>query len=270
MSELRLSEIWIYPIKSLGGIRVEHSRVLEKGLEYDRRWMLVDENGMFMTQRTSPALALFKLSIENGELRIVHSLQSITHSTPLQPASLETESDVVIWNDTVRGVEVNKETSTWFSYSLGVKCKLMYFPEKNHRPVDPEYAIQHEQVSLADAYPFLIIGQSTLDHLNTKLEVKLPMNRFRPNFVFTGGTPHMEDSWRNFTIGKNRFVGVKPCARCVFPNINQETAEKGVEPLRTLTTYRKKENKVLFGQNLLAVDHQEVKQGDVIMVSQPA
>lgn len=270
MNELQLSEIWIYPIKSLGGIRVEQAKVLQKGLEYDRRWMLVDENGMFMTQRTSPALALFKLNIEGNELRIFHSTMSTVHCTPLLPISAESESDVIIWNDTVRGVEVNKETSAWFSDSLGLKCKLIYFPEKNQRPVDPDFSIQNEQVSLADAYPFLIIGQSTLDHLNTKLEVKLPMNRFRPNFVFTGGVPHVEDSWRNFTIGKNRFVGIKPCARCVLPNVNQETAEKGVEPLRTLTTYRKKENKVLFGQNLLAVDHLEVRQGDMIMVNPPA
>lgn len=270
MNELRLSEIWIYPIKSLGGIRVEQAKVLQKGLEYDRRWMLVDENGMFMTQRTSPALALFKLNIEDNALRITHSQLPIIHNTPLQPTSSEPESNVIIWNDTVRGIEVDPATSAWFSDTLGMKCKLIYFPEKNQRPVDPNYSIQHEQVSLADAYPFLIIGQGTLDHLNTKLDVKLPMNRFRPNFVFTGGTPHVEDSWRNFTIGKNRFVGVKPCARCILPNVNQETAEKGDEPLRTLATYRKQENKILFGQNLLAVDHLEVRQGDVIMVNPPA
>lgn len=266
MSELRLSEIWVYPIKSLGGIRVTQAYVKEKGLEYDRRWMLVDENGMFMTQRVLPTMALLKLKLENGELRIVDSSKSTTHSISLNPSLSNSEEEVIIWNDTVKAVEVNKETSAWFSEVLEKKCRLVYFPEQNSRAVDKNFSVNHEHVSLADGYPFLIIGQSSLDHLNSKLEVPIPMNRFRPNFVFTGREPHEEDTWRNFTIGINRFVGVKPCARCAIPTINQDTAEKGIEPSRTLALYRKKDNKILFGQNLVSVDHQSVKEGDLITI----
>jgi uncharacterized protein len=112
-----------------------------------------------------------------------------------------------------------------------------------------------------------MIGQASLDYLNSKLEVALPMNRFRPNFVFTGAEqPHEEDYWRNFTIGNNRFVGVKPCSRCILTTIHQDTAIQGDEPLRTLATYRKRENKILFGQNLVSVDHQTVKEGDLITI----
>lgn len=266
MSELRLSEIWIYPIKSLGGIRLNHSRVLEKGLEYDRRWMLVDEHGVFLSQRNTPALALLKLSFEYHELKIVDSRQSAAHSILLHPQMPGGGEKVVIWDDTVTAYEVNQKSSLWFSQSLGLNCRLVYFPEENSRPVDPKYKVHDEHVSLADGYPFLIIGQSSLDYLNSKLAESLPMNRFRPNFVVTGGEPHEEDTWRNFTIGPNRFVGVKPCARCAIPTINQDTAEKGIEPTRTLATYRKSDNKILFGQNLLAIDHQHVTEGDLITI----
>jgi len=263
MSELRLSEVWIYPIKSLGGIRLQQANIMEKGIELDRRWMIVDENGAFMTQRTLPALALFKLRMENGELKIVHSPQS---TVPLHPNIVERNESVTIWNDSVIGFEVNKDTSAWFSEILGVNCRLVHFPEDNKRPVDRNFSVHDEHVSLADAYPFLIIGQRSLDLLNSKLTEPLPMNRFRPNFVFTGGEPNEEDTWKNFTIGNNRFVGVKPCSRCVLTTVNQDTAEKGVEPLRTLATYRKKENKILFGQNLVSIDHQQVNEGDVITI----
>ena len=154
----------------------------------------------------------------------------------------------------------------WFSKYLGFSCQLVSFPEANDRPVDPLYSINEEHVSLADAYPFLIIGQRSLDLLNDKLEQPVPMNRFRPNFVFTGRDAHEEDQWREFTIGSNRFAGVKLCARCVLTTVNQDTAEKGIEPLYTLSTYRKVANKVLFGQNLVALDHGIVKVGDRISV----
>ena len=266
MSELRLSEIWVYPIKSLGGIRVTRAYVKEKGLEYDRRWMLVDETGTFMTQRELPSMALLKLKMENGEIRVVHSSKAKTLNISLTPSLSNKEEEVIIWNDTVNAVEVSKEVSAWFSEVLEKKCRLVYFPEQNSRAVDKNFSVNRENVSLADGYPFLIIGQSSLDHLNSKLEVSIPMNRFRPNFVFTGGEPHEEDIWRNFTIGINHFVGVKPCARCAVPTINQDTAEKGIEPSRTLALYRKKDNKILFGQNLVSVGHQSVKEGDLITI----
>ncbi len=262
MSDLKLSEIWVYPIKSLGGISLEEASVLEKGLRHDRRWMLVDETGTFMTQRVYAQLALFKLSFENGGMKITYG-DHINYLSLGNPSPLELMK-VTIWDDSVLACEVSASHSEWFSSLLKIKCTLVFFPEGNSRPVDPRYTVNNEHVSLADAYPFLIIGQRSLDNLNEKLEVALPMNRFRPNFVFTGGEPHDEDTWKNFTIGSNRFVGVKPCARCAVPTIDQDTAVKGIEPSKTLATYRKKESKILFGQNLIALDHGHVYVGDKI------
>lgn len=262
MPELKLTQIWVYPIKSLGGIRLSSAKVMEKGLQYDRRWMLVDSDGKFMTQRVYPAMALFKVTLEASQLVIQHNGETLALS--LNHTYKAGSQEVQIWHDLVSAIEVSPEHSQWFTERLGIKCRLVYFPEENARPVDPVYKVNGEHVSLADAYPFLIIGQSSLDDLNMRLEHPVPINRFRPNFVFSGGEPYEEDTWRNFTIGSNRFVGVKPCARCVLTTVNHETGEKGDEPLRTLTSYRKQNNEIYFGQNLVAIDLTEIHVGNTI------
>ena len=264
MAELKLTQIWIYPIKSLGGISLLTALVMEKGLQHDRRLMLVDETGTAMTQRVFPKMALFKLSIDKDLLTITHFAHSI--KLDLKNPPLSNSVAVKIWDDTVSAFEVDRSYSQWFTELLAVPCRLVYFPEENRRPVNPRYHVNSEQVSLADAYPFLIIGQSSLDDLNSRLETVVPINRFRPNFVFTGGSAFEEDTWRNFSIGSNRFVGVKMCDRCVLTTVNQDTAERGAEPLKTLSSYRKRDNKVYFGQNLVAVDHKSVSVGDSITV----
>lgn len=266
MQALRLTEIWIYPIKSLGGIRLKQANVFEKGLQFDRRWMLVDETGKFLTQRVHPTMALLKVSIVGDALIITHVQTQQSHSIPLQVQQVQQSQPVTIWDDTVLAYEVNLESSQWFTEQLGINCKLVYFPEENDRAVDRRYSTT-EHVSLADGYPFLIIGQASLDDLNSRLEKKVPMNRFRPNFVFTGGTAFEEDHWKEFSIGRNRFVGVKPCSRCVLITVDQDTAQKSEEPLRTLSTYRKRDNKIYFGQNLLAIDHSVVREGDLITLN---
>lgn len=263
MADLKLSEIWIYPIKSLQGISLSSSRILKKGLEFDRRYMLVDETGTAMTQRVHPQMALFKVTLDADKLRI--SYRDATREIPLKYHDGPMVT-VQIWDDTVTAIEADAAYSGWFSEQLGKPCKLVFFPEENPRPVNPKYAVNNENVSLADAYPFLLIGQSSLDDLNRKLSEPVPMNRFRPNFVITGGKPFEEDQWREVTIGNNRFVGVKGCDRCVMTTVDQTTAQKGAEPLKTLSTYRKFDNKIYFGQNLVALDHDTVRVGDAILL----
>ncbi len=264
MQPHRLSEIWIYPIKSLGGIRLRSSRVLGKGLAFDRRWMLMDETNTFMSQRMNAEMALFKLQPTDSGFAISFRENSIELS--YQKGYLSEKINARVWDDEVIVHEVSLEHSQWFSERLGISCKLVCFPEEHERPVDPRYAGNQEHVSLADGYPLLIIGQASLDDLNSRLEQPVLMNRFRPNLVFTGGTAFEEDGWNFFTIGKNRFQGVKPCARCVLITVNQENGEKGKEPLATLSTYRKRENKIYFGQNVLTIDQYEIHEGDAIII----
>jgi len=170
-----------------------------------------------------------------------------------------------IWEDSVDVEIAGQEVSNWFSKKLGMECRLVSFPEKNPRPVDAAYSIRNEHVSLADGYPLLIIGQSSLDDLNRRMKTPLPMNRFRPNIVFTGGEPFEEDEWKNFKAGDCRFAAVKPCARCALTTVNQDTAEKGIEPLATLASYRRKDNNVYFGQNVLTLQPGKIAVGDEII-----
>lgn len=261
---MKLTEIWIYPVKSLGGVRLKKAGVLPKGLQYDRRYMLVDENNRFITQRVFPQLALFKLSLGENVFTVTHGNDVI--DLPVSTESGNEFTSVTIWNDVVQGVELGEKFNQWFSDRAELKCKLVFFPEENERLVDKDFAQNNEQVGFADGYPFLIIGQSSLDELNSKLEVPVPMNRFRPNFVFEGGKPFAEDNWRDIKIGANGFTGLKLCARCVLTTVNQETGEMGMEPLATLSRFRKVGSKVNFGQNLVARNHLKVSEGDVIEI----
>ncbi|MCU0383625.1 MAG: MOSC domain-containing protein [Cyclobacteriaceae bacterium] len=261
---LQLAEILIYPIKSLGGISLQQSKVLPKGLDYDRRWMLMDETNKFMTQRTLPEMTLFTTKIEDETLKVTFRKNNSSIQFPIQEQYAGNTYSAVIWDDVVEVQEVNQTVSEWFADSLKKNCRLVFLPETAPRPVDVRYAKQQEQVSLADGYPFLIIGKASLDDLNKKLKEPILMNRFRPNFVFTGGLPCEEDNWKKFIIGNTTFEGVKPCSRCVLINVDQFTAESGKEPLKTLAGYRTLNNKVYFGQNLLLVSGNEVKVGDKI------
>jgi uncharacterized protein len=246
----------------LGGISLLSARVKPKGFEWDRRWMLVDENNQFLTQRVHSAMALFRLSLQFDGIVVNH--QGDTLAIPFAPPS-GNFFDAVIWDDTVQVSEVNPAYSEWFSKRLNIPCKLVSFPENNPRPVDAKYKLGDDHVGLADAYPYLIIGQSSLNDLNSRLAEPLPMNRFRPNLVFTGGEAFEEDSWKKFRVAGNWFAAVKPCARCVLTTVNQDTGEKGMEPLVTLAKYRRAESKVLFGQNVIAIDYKHVSVGDEIV-----
>jgi len=162
---------------------------------------------------------------------------------------------VSIWDsEHVLAVRVSDEADRWFSDALGKPCHLVYMPEATHRTVDPAYARPTDAVSFADGYPYLLIGQASLDDLNQRLPDPIGMERFRPNIVVEGSLPYEEDSWQQFSVGELDFSGVKPCARCVLTTIDPATGERGPEPLRTLTTYRQYKHKILFGQNVLLTD----------------
>ena len=243
---------------------MKNATVLDKGLQYDRRYMLIDENNRFITQRVVHEMALFRLSLSDKGFNVSFKGSSIV--LPLLPDNQTMSKKVTIWEDAVLATEMGEEHSQWFATHLGIKCSLVFFPEESRRDVDKEFASHDEQVSLADGYPFLIIGERSLEDLNSRLKIPVPMNRFRPNFVFEGGVPYEEDTWKDFTIGSNQFKGVKPCARCTLTTVNQETGLAGKEPLATLSSYRKNGSKVNFGQNLLAVDHKQVSEGDIISI----
>jgi len=262
---LALSEIYIYPVKSLGGISVDSVIVEERGLKYDRRYLLIDENNVFMTQRDFPQLALLKLSFRENGFNVLNTQNNSYTFIPFESDSKENIS-VTIWDDVCSAVRVSKELDDWFSTAINKKCSLVYMPDDEKRIVEKKYINDEHIVGFADAYPFLIIGQSSLDDLNTRLDKPIPMNRFRTNFVFTGGKPYEEDNWKDFKIGELSFKAVKPCARCVITTTNQDTAERSNEPLKTLSEYRKINNKVMFGMNLVCRQTGSITVGNKIEI----
>ncbi|MEX2603837.1 MAG: MOSC N-terminal beta barrel domain-containing protein [Gracilimonas sp.] len=258
---MHLKDIFIYPIKSLGGIRVDESIAGERGLQYDRRWMLVNNQGKFLSQRTHPNMALLQVELKKSGLRVFHKQNRDNEILiPFEPQN-SNMMPVQIWDDEVEGQIVDSGLSRWFSSQLGIECNLVFMPSKVRRKVDPKYAVNAETVSFADGMPYLLIGQASLDDLNSRLENPVPMNRFRPNLVFAGGRPYEEDEWEELLVGEAQFRIVKPCARCIITTTDQESSNRGKEPLKTLATYRKVKNKVLFGQNMIWIKGEEIRTG---------
>lgn len=265
---LQLSELWIYPIKSLGGISLTQAQVTDRGLGHDRRWLLVDESGMFLSQREHPMLALFQPSFDGNVMVVSFQKTATSVEIPLRYADHQSLFTVTVWEDSVQAFEVDPAVSTWFSQLLGFSARLVYMPDQSHRKVESKYAISPNDItSFSDAYPFLIIGQSSLDDLNNRIKKPISMNRFRPNFVFTGGEPYEEETWSEFKIGAVTFYGVKPCGRCVMTTVDPtKGVVSGKEPLKTLAKYRLQGNSVIFGQNAIGTGAGVLFLGDEVTV----
>lgn len=264
---LCVSALYIYPVKSLGGIALQEAHLEARGLALDRRWMLVDAANNFMSQREIPELALLSVGLETEGLLITHTTSGRQMLVPYIPTS-ENFMQVTVWEDTCLAQQVSPYADEWFSDLLHCPCKLVYMPDHSTRLVEEKYAIAADITSFSDGYPNLLIGQASLDDLNSKLAAPITMQRFRPNIVFTGGMPFEEDNLAYFTINDISFYGVKRCARCVVTTINPDTAEKGKEPLRTLASYRQEDNKIYFGQNLLHKGIGSIHVGDELKVLQ--
>lgn len=261
---ISVSGIRVYPIKSAAGITLDEAVVEERGFRHDRRWMLVDENGIFLSQREAPRLALIRVAITDDAL-VVEAPGMPALEVSLEPEPVDTVSNV-IWHDVVESVPVGEAAARWFREFLGIPCSLVYMPETSVRPVDPVYSATGDQVSLADGFPFLLLSEASLDDLNARMERPLPMDRFRPNLIVRGCGPFAEDGWRRVRIGPVDFRVVKPCARCVITLVDQQTAATGKEPLRTLARYRRRGGEVFFGQNLIHDATGTMRVGDAVEV----
>ena len=259
-----ISQLFIYPIKSLGGIEVTSAQLTDRGLQYDRRWMLVDMEGNFLTQREYAAMSLLQTAIENDQL-IVYPKNNPADKIilSLHPESTSTVR-VKVWDDVCDAQLLSDAADEWFSTKLAMQCQLVYMLDEERRKVDERYAHDNEITSFSDGYPLLIIGQASLDDLNNRLNERVPMNRFRPNIVFTGGQPFDEDTMEHIRINAIDLYGVKLCARCVVTTIDQTNATKAKEPLKTLAVYRMVNNKIYFGQNIIFKQTGVISKGDAI------
>jgi uncharacterized protein YcbX len=245
-----ITQLFIYPIKSLGGISLQQARIADTGFAYDRYWMLIEQDGTFITQREIPDLALFKLTDAGNSFSIRYNGQEIAISKEV-PENESANIACTIFGKEVAATRENTLVSEWFSDLLKTNVQLV---RKSSTPKRLVKNHPNSYINFPDASQYLILGESSLDHLNEKLATPLPMNRFRPNIVFRGGTPHVEDSWKSLQIGDAKFEITKACGRCKITTIDQESGVVGEEPLKTLSTYRLHDRNILFGQYLKLLD----------------
>ncbi len=261
---LKITNLYIYPIKALAGISLTESDVTERGLKFDRRWVLVDEDNYHITQREFAEMALLAVSIVENGLIVKHQAKEIEQILiPFTPQTADNQV-IRVWDDEISTIRVSDEADAWFSAVLNKKCRLFYQPDDSIRLVDKKYALGNDHVSLSDGYPILVAGQTSMDDLNGKIGYENSILRFRPNIVFEGGEAFEEDNWGEFSINDVILHGVKNCARCPVPNINPETAEIDKIIIKTLANYRTRNNKVLFGQNVLVRKIGKIRVGDLI------
>ncbi|WP_289664856.1 MOSC domain-containing protein [Flavobacterium panacagri] len=257
-----VTEIYIYPIKSLAGISLQSAKAEEMGFENDRRWMLIDAENQMLTQREHRIMSQFYPQISDVKISI--TFENKKHEFSIDE-SLENTIEVNVWDDQSEVVEVSHETSKWFSQHLGFECKLVKILKNGARKHESSRLQETFNVSLADGYPYLLIGTESLDFLNEKLEEKITIKRFRPNIVVSTKKAHEEDDFTTFKIGDVQFKNIKPCGRCVMVNNDPENGRLKKEPLKTLSKYRNVNNSVLFGTNIISLNSGNIKVGDVLV-----
>ncbi len=267
---ISLSGIHIYPVKALGGISLAQALVTLRGFQNDRRFLVVDADHQFLTQREYPKMATVWVEIENGEVTFsAPDMDSVSFSAT--PKELPTRV-VKVWSSESSAHPVTPEADKWLSDYLGAEVHLVYMPESAKRPVNPEFAKNGEIVSFADGYPLLIASEASLADLNARIVenggMAIPMNRFRPNLVITGCEAFAEDRLGEIMIGDAVFRAVKPCVRCQVTTTDQaDGVVRGPEPLQSLATYRDSANGVMFGMNLIPVKLGSVRVGDRVALT---
>ncbi|MBR7888489.1 MOSC domain-containing protein [Marinomonas sp. A79] len=262
-----LSELTIYPIKSIQGIHLQHSHVDLDGLRGDRRYMLVKPDGQFISGREYPTLTLIRAT------QTANGIWTLSHPKASDSLTLDESLfsciylSVTVWDDTVAGQKTHNQADAWFSELLDKPIQLVFFGEASRRQT---HRRPNAPVTFADGYPFLLTTQASLDDLNKTSKMHIEMAQFRPNLVVQGNEAFAEDSWKRIRIGSVEFENVKPCVRCIFTTLNPATAEsvgKG-EPLKTLGKFRLLDNQegITFGINMVAVTTGEIQLGDSVEI----
>jgi uncharacterized protein YcbX len=261
---MRISELHVFPIKGAAGVALTRTTLDAFGMADDRRWMIVDDRGVFVSQREYPELALLRVQLQPDEL-VIRSTRAGEARLPRQGGPGPTVR-VRVWGDTVDAIDAGDVAAHTISAHLGSSVRLVHMPDSSVRGVDPDYGRASDRVSFADAFPLLLICQESLNTLNARLAEAIPMLRFRPNVVVAGAPAHAEDEWRRIRLGSVECDVVKPCSRCAATTVDPATGMRGKEPLRTLASYRAWNQKVWFGQNLIHRQPGEIAVGDQVEV----
>ncbi len=265
---MKISSLHVYPVKSFGGIALSEAVFDARGIIHDREFLVVDADDAFITQRSHPRMALLAAEVA-GEI--------LTLSGPgLAPLPVGIAHEgirrrVAIWRDTCEAVDQGDAAAAWLSAYLGQPARLVRMADDWSRRVNPDFAVRPtDQTGFSDGYPALLVSEASLEALNARMVAggspALPMNRFRPNIVVSGTEPFAEDGWKRVRVGGVVIDVVKPCARCEVTTTDQDTAERGKEPLATLATFRRIDGKVMFGQNVIHAGPGTLHVGDEVEV----
>jgi uncharacterized protein YcbX len=272
---MQVSSLHIYPVKSCRGLAVLEMDIDPIGPVDDRRFLIVDANGKFLTQREHPEMAQIRVrpSAGNWTFFVDHH-----HSQPVDvpkraPVGVPPR-EVTIWRDTVLAEDCGDEIATLLSGLLGSPVRLVRAAHDYKRTIPEKRTPEALKsrggslVAFGDAFPFLITSIASIGDLNSRLEVPVPMDRFRPTIVVTGCGPYEEDTWTRIQIGNVELHAAGPCGRCAIITTDQHTGERAKEPLATLSTFRRgPEGAVNFGQNFIhASEHGTIRVGDAVTI----
>ena len=261
---VRVSSLYIYPIKSCGGIRVPEIILTPHGPQYDRQFVLINDKGKFLSQRDFQETKMCLIETElRDETLLVRAPNMPEIGVSLEPREGPIVG-VTLHSDTCLGLDQGDALAEWFSEVIGSKCRLIGYAEKYPRLRESDFLGRKIHISFADSYPLLIISEESLGDLNSRLAEPLPMNRFRPNIVVSGCKPYAEDQWQEIRVGNVKLQGAKQCVRCAIPTTDQTTGKRSKEPLRTLAKYRKTSEGVVFGRNYLHLNEGIIRERDIV------
>lgn len=269
-SNVQLSQISIYPIKSTASIQLSNSWVDELGLSFDRRFVLTDDKYQFITARTEPKLCLIQANITaTGLILTAPDMPKLTIN---YHQLTDFYKKIFIWDDHINAQQGSHEHQLWFSRYLNRPCQLLHFGELSKRNV-PNTSSRTDKLAFADGYPLLLISQASLDDLNSRSPTTITMNQFRPNLVIENCEAFAEDTWQHIRIGEVEFEVQKPCTRCILTTVDPATAkvDSNQEPITSLKTFRQAadgelKGEILFGQNLVPLNQGQIKVNDTVTI----
>lgn len=262
---IHVSQLFIYPVKSLQGISLESISVHDFGPKWDRRFMLVDDTGRFITQRQCPSMSQVPVVLQDNTMFIGEAENQI--SVQLNELNaLSVMSEVSVWNDQLTAKVLPKNVNDWISNKLNRSARLCFIDDATHRQVDLEFAKKGDKTGFSDGFPFLILSEASLAFLSNEVGFNLDAMRFRPNIVVSGCEAFAEDQWQAIEINGIEFDIVKPCSRCVIPTINPATSEKQPEVMQVMLKHRKKGKQVYVGQNAIHRGIGELRIGDRVKI----
>lgn len=267
MSKTIVTQLSIYPVKSLAGIALSEMTLGARGPAFDRHWLVTGLDGQFVTQRQQPRMCLITTALLDDELVLSVADAAVPPlHLPLHAGDTAPRSSVTVWRDTVAACDAGDAAAQWLSDFLQISCRLHYQPADSVRAVDRAYARDGDQVGFADAFPLLLIGAESLRAFNLELPAPIGSERFRANIVVDGFAPYAEDQWRRVRIGNIELDVAKPCSRCVIPSLDPVTAERQPIVSKTLARTRRRGDAVYFGQNLIHRAQGTLRVGDEVVV----